>query len=129
MNKDNVFLSVSILIAGVLIAGAVIYSNNGGSGANVANIGDDVVGDNTGSPTKIAFRPIDDTDHIRGDKNAPVKIIEYSDLECPFCKRFHPTLQQAVDEYKGKVAWVYRHFPLDALHSKADKEAEAAECA
>lgn len=72
---------------------------------------------------------ITDSDHIRGNRDAEVYLIEYSDLECPFCKRFHPTAQQVVDEYKGKVAWVYRHFPLDQLHSKADKEAEAVECA
>ena len=73
--------------------------------------------------------PLRDNDHVRGDRNAQVLLIEYSDLECPFCKRFHPTAQQAVDEYKGQVAWVYRHFPIDSLHSKADKEAEATECA
>ena len=68
-------------------------------------------------------------DHVRGDKNARMLLIEYSDLECPFCKRFHPTAKQIVDEYKGQVAWVYRHFPLDQIHQKADKEAEATECA
>jgi len=72
---------------------------------------------------------ITDSDHIRGSRDAEVFLIEYSDLECPFCKRFHPTAQQVVDEYQGKVAWVYRHFPLDQLHPKADKEAEAVECA
>lgn len=70
-----------------------------------------------------------DKDHIRGSLDAEVYLIEYSDLECPFCKQFHLTAQQAVDEYKDKVTWVYRHFPLDTLHPKADKEAEAAECA
>src|SRR3990172_12052454 len=43
-------------------------------------------------------------DHIRGDKNARMLLIEYSDLECPFCKRFHPTAQQVVDKYKNQVA-------------------------
>ena len=38
-------------------------------------------------------------------------------------------MQQAVQEFDGKIAWVYRHFPLDAIHSKARKEAEATECA
>ncbi len=73
--------------------------------------------------------PLQANDHVRGDKNARILLIEYSDLECPFCKRFHPTAKQAVSEYNGQVAWVYRHFPLDQIHSKADKEAEAAECA
>lgn len=72
---------------------------------------------------------VSDKDRVNGSRDAQVFIIEYSDLECPFCKQFHPTVQQIVDEYKGKVAWVYRHFPLDTLHPKADKEAEAAECA
>ncbi len=74
-------------------------------------------------------KPISDKDHIRGNSKARIVLIEYSDLECPFCKRFHPTAQQVVDAYKNDVAWVYRHFPLDQLHSKARKEAEATECA
>ncbi len=73
--------------------------------------------------------PITDTDHIRGDKNAKVSIIEYSDFECPFCKQFHPIVKSMIDEYKGKVSWVYRQFPLDSIHPNARKEAEASECA
>lgn len=72
---------------------------------------------------------VSDKDRVRGSRNAQIFLIEYSDLECPFCKQFHSAAQQAVDEYNGKVAWVYRHFPLDSLHTKADKEAEGAECA
>ena len=73
--------------------------------------------------------PVTKDDHVKGDRNSRIALIEYSDLECPFCKRFHLTAQQLVDEYEGQVMWVYRHFPLDAIHSKADKEAEAVECA
>lgn len=77
-----------------------------------------------------ALRPVSKSrDHIRGNPAAPVTLIEYSDFECPFCKRFHPTVKKLVDESGGQVRWVYRHFPLDALHSKARKEAVASECA
>lgn len=78
-----------------------------------------------------AVRPVaKDRDHIRGNPDAPVTLIEYSDFECPFCKRFHLTAKQVMDEFKGKVRWVYRHFPLDELHPvKARREAVASECA
>ena len=66
---------------------------------------------------------------MRGNPDAPIKIVEFSDFECPFCKRFHFTMQQVLDNYGDQVAWVYRQFPLVSLHSKAFKEAEASECA
>jgi len=75
-----------------------------------------------------AMPKITGEDHIRGDKNADILLVNYSDFECPFCKRFHPTMQQIMKEYGNKVAWVYRHFPL-SFHVNAQKEAEASECA
>lgn len=72
---------------------------------------------------------ISDDDHVRGSSNAEVFIIEYSDFQCPFCQRFHPTAQQALDEYGDDVAWVYRHFPLDTIHPNARPAAQASECA
>ncbi len=68
-------------------------------------------------------------DHIYGNPDAAVSLIEYSDFECPFCKRFHSTPKQIVDAYKGKVNWVYRHFPLSFHNPGATKQAEASECA
>lgn len=67
-------------------------------------------------------------DHIYGNPNAPISLIEYSDYECPFCKNFHQTAKQIVKTYEGQVNWVYRHFPLSFHNPGAQKEAEAAEC-
>ncbi len=67
-------------------------------------------------------------DHIDGSLDADVILIEYSDFECPFCASFHPTAKQAVADYGGKLAVVYRHFPLDSIHPKARPAAVASEC-
>ena len=128
IQKNNLAIPIAVVIAGVLVAGAVIYS--GGKTPNTAKIPQQqAVAEQTGSLEKIA--PVSSNDHIRGNPNAPIKIVEYSDTECPFCKRFHDTMKQVMEEYgkEGKVAWVYRNFPLDQLHSKARNEAIALECA
>jgi len=110
----------AIVIAGALIAGAILYTNaNPGAKTRISP---------QPSP-KISIRPVNTADHIRGNINAKAIVVEFSDLECPFCKRFHPTMKQILNDYRGEVAWVYRHFPLDQLHPKARREAEAAECA
>lgn len=73
--------------------------------------------------------PVTDEDHIRGElKNYEVTLVEYSDFECPFCKRFHPTAEALVAAFPDKVNWVYRHFPLDFHNPAAQREAEASEC-
>ena len=75
------------------------------------------------------IRPVDiKTDHIRGNKNAPLTIVEYSDYECPFCKRFHPTVNKLLANNSDKLRWVYRHFPLGFHDPGATKQAEATEC-
>lgn len=124
---------VAILIAGVLIAGTLIYKNNQGEKAqNVGNTKEQ----NTQTKKEVAsldnMLPVTAKDHIRGNPGASVIIVEYSDFECPFCKSFHNTMNQVMDEYgkSGKVAWVYRQFPLDSLHPvKARRESVASECA
>lgn len=67
-------------------------------------------------------------DRIRGNKNAKITIIEYSDIECPFCFRFHNTMKQVMDKYGNDVRWVYRHNPL-SFHANARPGALAQECA
>jgi protein-disulfide isomerase len=75
------------------------------------------------------IRPVDvKRDHIRGNVDAPMTIIEYSDYECPFCKKFHPTVNKLLENNPNKLRWVYRHFPLGFHDPGATKQAEATEC-
>lgn len=78
---------------------------------------------------KKVRRPSADRDHIRGDPQATISLIEYSDFECPFCKRFHETPKKLLETHKGQLNWVYRHFPLTFHNPGAQKQAEASECA
>lgn len=72
--------------------------------------------------------PISSRDHVRGEANAKITLIGYTDFECSFCHKFHETVKQVMAAYPGKVKWALRHFPLD-FHPNAQKMAEASECA
>ena len=130
--KRDYFLPASILIAALLISVSLIYSagkksGDGGTASLTGSTGGSELAVRGPSPENI--RPVTSEDHILGSIDAPIKIVEFSDLECPFCKRFHVTMKQVIAEYGDQVAWVYRHLPLDSIHPKARKEAEASECA
>ncbi|MBS3128112.1 DsbA family protein [Candidatus Woesearchaeota archaeon] len=82
-------------------------------------------------PTVVDMNSLVDDDPFKGDANAPVTIVEFSDFECPFCARFHKdTFPQIMKQYidTGKVKFIYRDFPL-SFHPNAQKAAEASECA
>ena len=135
-------LEITILIAGIFIGVAILIAvsgdggdskmnNSANNGGNVAvptnDIGQPVVG-NEPTPANASDLPqITSDDHILGSIDAPIKIVEYSDFECPFCKTVHPTFQQIVSQYDGKVAWVYRHYPLD-FNPNSMPAALASEC-
>ena len=119
MNR-NYALPITIVVAGVLIAGAVFWAGKSSTATPP----------NTDNPQNVrAYTP--GQDHVLGNPDAAVKVVEYMDLECPHCKDFNATTHQVMDYYgaSGKVAWISRPFPLASIHSKAPKEAEAAECA
>lgn len=134
-------LIVAIVFSSLIVSGSLVFLGFQISSSNQASLLDSdledlrklVAEDNLPEPTapKVGkVVPVDpNKDHIRGDLNAEISVIEYSDFECPFCKKVHPTLQQVVDEYDGKVNWVYRHYPLPFHDPLATQQAIATECA
>ena len=73
--------------------------------------------------------PVDPQDHIQGPKNATVTLVEYGDYECLYCGRAHPILQDLKNRLGDRIRYVYRHFPIQTVHSHAQLAAEAAEAA
>ncbi len=126
--KSDWLLPASILTAAILISVSLVYSAGREGNADTANLAGSE-NQNAAVPSVENLKPVSSKDHIMGDPDAPVKIVEFSDTECPYCKTFHVMLEQVVKDYDGKVAWVYRHFPLDSIHSKVRLEAAATECA
>jgi protein-disulfide isomerase len=136
---NNLAIPISIVIAGLIIAASIIITNQGN--INKKNI--DITGNKLGKNDLISEPIINDDfnnkniiqefnitkdNHIRGNFDAPITLVEFSDFECPFCARHYPTLNKILSDYKGKVRLVYKHFPL-GFHPNAQKAAEASECA
>lgn len=119
MQENKFLIPVSLVVAGLLIGGAIFFK-----GAAPANPDEQV------EPTEVVVAPLSADDHVLGNPNAKVTIIEFSDIDCPFCRTFDATMRQIMNNYgtDGEVAWVYRNFPLDSLHPDAREKAEATEC-
>jgi len=64
----------------------------------------------------------------KGQPNAPIEMIEFSDFQCPFCQRAHATVEQVLATYGDRIRFVYRHYPVQG-HAAAKPAAEASECA
>lgn len=85
-----------------------------------------------GDPTQVSEGKTPDGDWFRGDPNAPITLLEYSDYQCPFCGRHVAQTAPQLDEQyieAGLVKHVFKNFPLNSIHPQAAKAAEAAECA
>lgn len=128
--RNNLTIPVAIIIAGALVAGALFLTTK--KSQDTTKVTETKI-----NKSEIVIDPVSAEDHILGNPKAPIMIVEFSDTECPFCKNFHTTMHRVINTYgkSGKVAWVYRHFPLykpdeqgRALHSRAGKESEATEC-
>ena len=121
-NKLNINIGLAIIVVGVIIAGAILLRGKGPTAPTPT----------PGNPTPSAgtIKPISADDHILGNPNAKVVMVEYADYQCPFCGRFftqtiEPVKKNYVDT--GKIAFVYRDFAF--LGPESQKSSEATECA
>jgi protein-disulfide isomerase len=125
-NKSQLFMAGAIVVAGIFIAGAIVYIKMPASAPESATAG----GNATAGSAITKLVPAGPADHIQGSVSAPVIIVEYADTECPYCQQFAGTMKEIMKTYgpagTNQVAWIYRHF---AFHPKAPKEAQATECA
>ena len=119
-------IPVAIVLAGACI-GLGLYLGGSPAGENTAAQQYAAAEPAEPADTTDQVRPVDGTDHIKGDIDADIVIVEYSDFDCPFCSRFHESMDQIVQNNED-VAWVYRHFPLEQLHPQARAVAVASEC-
>lgn len=112
------FIPGAIIFAGIILAASVYY-------VRATHILGTPAGDVAALPA------VTQGDHRIGNPTAPVMIVEYGDIDSTYAKSFQATMEQIMTEYApgGKVAWVYRHFPLIDQHQYSEMHAEAAECA
>ena len=132
--NENTLWKSGTFIFGILFVISLITGGFGSGSENTVQ-----AAPNVPSPTPTQQAPIPDAPvniqvadaYFKGDKNAPVEIIEFSDFQCPFCKRFYDqTFDQIMKTYvdTGKAVFAYKHLPL-GFHENAQKAGEAAECA
>lgn len=131
-NNNPLTVPIAIIVAGGLVAAAIFLRGDTALPA-IAQPQQPAAFVPPPQLGALTLKPVDVTaDHIRGNPNANVVLVEFSDTECPFCKRFHETMREIMSEYGkgGKVAWVYRHYPIPGLsgHENSPKQAEATEC-
>jgi protein-disulfide isomerase len=115
--KREMLIPAAIVFVGLILAIAVY------------NLHHTIAVQQNGNPS--AVNPVNPSvDHILGDPNAPVIVIEYADIDSEFSKDFQQVMEQIMQEYgsTGKVAWVYREFPLVTVDQYSEQHAEAAEC-
>lgn len=126
--KEILTLPLAVLSGMVIIAIAILFSTGGGQKAAKNEAPSD---ERPAMPTSVPSDVVQlrADDHVRGAASAEVIVFEYSDSDCPFCAKFHPTLMNIVENSKGTIAWVYRSFPLTSLHPNAYTEAVMLECA
>lgn len=131
--KRTHFYSVLVVLAFAvgILTGYVVWGRPSPQTQVVANDQPDVQAPAaTQSPQFTRYDVPSDGFPSLGPADAPIVIVEFSDFQCPFCKRFYDeTYQQLMNAYPGKIRFVYRHLPLTSIHPEAFPSAEASMCA
>lgn len=116
----NTLSSLVLAFCALIITGLVVrrefFINGPNTGSAIRNI-----------PAR-QWRPLLRYGHHLGSPSAPIKLVEFSDFQCPFCEEMEPRLQHILKKYSGKVEFIYYNFPLP-MHPQALPAARAAECA
>ncbi len=116
----------------VLIDDAIYEIPGAYEEAGMREFFDDLLAGNEPRATDVSAErdvaPVTDDDWIIGEETARITVIEYSDIDCPYCKKFHKSTANMRADYADDVRWVFRHMPIDGLHPGAREKAEAAEC-
>ena len=129
-------LSILTFFAGILVGyvvwGTDLLSQLGSGSGTAAQANGPVVEAPvvTEEPQYVRYDVPSEGFYALGPDDAPITIIEFSDYQCPFCRRWHDEVyEQLLAEYPGKIKFVYRNLPLTSIHPDAQSAAEAAMCA
>lgn len=126
MLLKDLLIPISIVVAGIIV-GAGLYLGGTATGGSVPLATAPVPEQEADNTSKI--NPVTADEHIKGSPTAKIKIVEFSDFDCPFCSRHHDVMNAIVEKYSDDdLAWVYRQFPLEQLHPNAPAVAMASEC-
>ena len=142
--KSNNYMIAISIVASALILSGVIWVASGSIANSVYDLKSSLKAIPSGSGSGIQATPTPSIQQagsvtidfagvaMEGDANAPITIVEYSDFQCPFCRKFYTeAYAQLIKDYveTGKAKIYYKHFPLSSIHPAAEKSAEASECA
>ena len=133
--KRSHFYSVLVVLAFAagILAGYVAWGMGAAQNAQTASQANSPVIEGpvaTQEPQYTRYDIPTEGAYALGPENAPITIVEFSDFQCPFCRRWHEEVYQPLlAAYPGQIRMVYRHLPLTSIHSDAFPAAEAAMCA
>lgn len=117
--KKKKGLTMGVVVVLALAAVFAFVSNNKGGGTEISS----------DSLTTEALYEARDHDHVKGNPNANVTLVEYGDFQCPACASYHPVVAQMVEKFPDTLKVIYRHYPLERVHPHAVAAARAAEAA